>query len=138
VKEAPKKEEVPHKEIVDKIISAAAEVSRILGPCFEKSVYTIALAKEFKLRKMSFLMEKLVKIPYKGIIVGNNKLDFLVEDKIVVMLKVEKEIDSIMRGELGSYLRIIKKPVGMIINFAQPKLDIDIIIGGGAPQQMKQ
>ena len=74
-------------EISEKIIGAAIEVHRILGPGLLESVYEQALCHELHLRVISFTRQQSVPIPYKGIRLGTDlRLDLLVEDKVIVDL----------------------------------------------------
>ncbi|MFH2031520.1 MAG: GxxExxY protein [Bacteroidota bacterium] len=105
-------------EISEKIIGAAIEVHRILGPGLLESVYEDALCHEFYLRGLRFVRQQSVPIPYKGIKLGTDlRLDLLVEDKVIVDLKAKDKLSPIDKPKLLTYLRLIDKHLGLIINF---------------------
>ena len=105
-------------EISGKIIGAAIEVHRILGPGRLESVYEDALCHELHLRGLQFKRQQSVPIPYKGIKLGTDlRLDLLVEDKVIVDLKAKGELSTIDKPKLLTYLRLSDKYSGLIINF---------------------
>jgi GxxExxY protein len=112
----------PHSDLTEEIISAAIEVHRELGSAYKETVYQLALAHEFKLRQMPFEREKTITVTYKDIVVGTHKLDFLVEDKVVIELKVATAILDVHVSQILSYLAASKNKVGLILNFAEQRL----------------
>ena len=70
-----------------RVIGAAIEVHRTLGPGYLEYVYEEALACEFKIRNILFERQKVISIRYKDLEVGKHQLDFLVNDQLVVELK---------------------------------------------------
>ncbi|MEY3867312.1 MAG: GxxExxY protein [Microcoleaceae cyanobacterium] len=99
------------------VIGAAIEVHRDLGPGFLESVYEEALAFEFKLRGIGFQRQKIININYKGYGVGEGRLDFLVEDILVVELKAIQVVPPIEKARVVSYLKMTKLPLALLINF---------------------
>jgi GxxExxY protein len=112
----------PHTQITEKIISAAIEVHKILGPAYNEPIYQAALAHEFNLRQIPYVREKWIDVSYKGIIVGKYRLDFLVDDVILVELKAVSALSDVHLSQMLSYLQATSKKVGLIINFAQLRL----------------
>ncbi len=105
-------------EVSEKIIGAAIEVHRILGPGLLESVYEDALCHELHLRGLQFRKQQSIPIPYKGIKLGTDlRLDLLVEDKVIVDLKAKEELSMIDKPKLLTYLRLSDKHLGLIINF---------------------
>ncbi|MFC1851625.1 GxxExxY protein [candidate division CSSED10-310 bacterium] len=105
-------------EISEKIIGAAIEVHRILGPGLLESIYEEALCYELHSRGVKFVRQQSVPIPFKGIKLGTDlRLDFLVENKVIVDLKAKEKLSSIDEPQLLTYLRLSKKRLGLIINF---------------------
>jgi GxxExxY protein len=105
-------------EISEKIIGAAIEVHRVLGPGLLESVYEDALCHELNLRKIRFARQQSVPIPYKGIKLGTDlRLDLLVEKKVIVELKAKKKLSEIDKPKLLTYLRPSGTHLGLIINF---------------------
>lgn len=105
-------------EISKKIIGAAIEVHRVLGPGLLESIYEDALCHELNLRGIHFLRQKSVPIPYKGIKLKSDlRLDLLVENKVIVDLKAKEKLSPIDKPKLLSYLRLSENHLGLIINF---------------------
>jgi len=105
-------------EISEKIIGAAIEVHRILGPGLLESVYEEALCHELHLRGLKFVRQQSVPIPFKGIKLGTDlRLDLLVEDRVIVDLKAKETLSPIDKPQLLTYLRLSEKHLGLIINF---------------------
>lgn len=116
-------QDYPEKELTHEIIGAAIEVHRILGPGLLESVYVNCLAKEFNLRNIPFEIEKPLPVEYKGISVDcGYRLDFLVNNKVVVELKAVEKIDPVHEAQLLTYLRLTGCKIGLIINFNVPIL----------------
>ena len=105
-------------EISEKIIGAAIEVHRILGPGLLESVYEEALCHELHLRGLKFVRQQSVPIPFKGIRLGTDlRLDLLIEDKVIVDLKAKEKLSPIDKPKLLTYLRLSDVHLGLILNF---------------------
>ncbi|MFP4014312.1 MAG: GxxExxY protein [Chitinispirillaceae bacterium] len=105
-------------KITEKIIGAAIEVHRVLGPGLLESVYEEALCHEFYLRGIKFLRQQKVPIPYKEIKLGTDlRLDLIVEEKVIIDLKAKDTVTAIDRQKLLTYLCLSEKKLGLIINF---------------------
>ncbi len=77
-----------------------------------------ALCHELYLRGLRFVRQQSVPIPYKGIKLGTDlRLDLLVEEKVIVDLKAKEKLSPIDKPKLLTYLRLIDKHLGLIINF---------------------
>ncbi|CAG0947513.1 hypothetical protein ANRL1_04210 [Anaerolineae bacterium] len=114
--------DAPHKDLTAKIIEAAIEVHRVLGPGFLEAVYEEALAHEFDLRAIPYERQKPIPIPYKDIVAGQHRLDLMVDGKVVVELKAVKDFEDIHIATILSYLRSTRTNVGLLINFNKPRL----------------
>jgi len=115
-------------ELSSKIIGAAIEVHRELGPGFLENIYEEALKIEFSGRNLYFDSQKEIKIKYLGTEIGTHRLDLLVEKKIIVELKAVKEFSDIHFAQLRSYLRATGLKVGLLLNFAKPTLEIKRLV----------
>lgn len=105
------------------IIQAAIEVHRTLGPGLLESVYRPCLMYELRQRHLSFVAEQLVPLCYKGVILESAyRSDLLVEDQIVVEVKAIEVVLPVHEAQLLSYLRLMNKPLGLLINFNVPLL----------------
>ena len=101
-----------------KIIGCAMEVYKQLGPGLLESVYEQALIQELKLNDIPADSQVEIKVNYKGInITDNLRLDLLVDDSVIVELKSVEELKPIHHKQLLTYLRLMNKKVGLLINF---------------------
>lgn len=109
--------------ITDKVIGAAIEVHKNLGPGLLESAYQTCLAHEMKLRGIQFEKEKPLPIMYKGVQMDMvYRLDFLVEKKVILKLKAVREFDVIHQAQLLSYLKLSNLKLGLLINFNVKRL----------------
>ena len=109
-------------ELARIVIGAAIEVHRHLGPGLPDAVYEAAMVVELNLRGVQFEKQKIVDIFYKGVHVGKGKIDLLIAGKLVVELKSCDSITPVFRLQTRSYMRIIRQPLGLLINFDVPLL----------------
>jgi GxxExxY protein len=99
------------------VVDAAIEVHRALGPGFLESVYEEAMAHELQLRGIPFVRQSPVAISYKGHLVGQGKLDFLIDARLVVDLKAVECFAPIHTAKMISYLKTTRLQLGLLINF---------------------
>ncbi len=119
-----KNEKYEFESISNKIIGAAIEVHKRLGPGFVEIIYHNALKYELNLQNIPFETEKGIEIYYKDKLVGLHRLDLLVNNEIVVELKAMKDILSGHISQVVSYLKATKIKTGLILNFSKPRLEI--------------
>jgi len=100
-----------------RIIGAAIEVHRHLGPGLLESIYRRALAYELQQQGMTVWQEKLVTVTYKGLEIDGQRLDLLVEPGVIVELKTVGQILPIHEAQLLSYLKSTGLRLGLLINF---------------------
>ena len=115
----------PSQEVDDlarKVIGAAIEVHRALGPGYLESVYEEALAYEIGLNNIPYERQKSVKVAYKGHSVGEGKLDLLIAKILPVELKAVDALAPIHQAQLISYLKMTGLQLGLLINFNVPLL----------------
>lgn len=117
-----------YKELTGEIIKSAFQVFNTLGCGFLEKVYENSLAWEIRLRGASIIQQKEYRVIYKRKDVGLYVPDLIVEDKVIVEIKAVERIDNIHRAQLLNYLRISCLRVGLIINFARPKLEYERLI----------
>jgi len=111
------KEKVTPRDLPEKIVSCAREVHFALGPGLLETTYEEALAHEFSLKGIRYLRQKEAKLSYKGKDIGWHRIDFLVEDAVVVELKSVEKLHGIHEAQLVSCLRSLRKKAGLLINF---------------------
>jgi GxxExxY protein len=117
-----------YEELTEKIIGAAIEVHRALGPGLLESAYEECLCHELNLRGLRFLRQVSVPVKYKGINLDcGYQLDIIVEDIVILELKSIDHIASIHEAQLLTYMKLLTKPVGFIINFNVPVLRSGIV-----------
>ena len=115
------------KDLSGKIIRAAIEVHRALGPGLLESAYQACLARELALQEIPFEREVPLPVEYKGIEVDcGYRLDFLVDGKVIVELKATDAIHPIHEAQVLTYLKMTGCRVGLLINFNVPVLKAGI------------
>ena len=98
-------------------IGAAIEVHRHLGPGLPEIAYRKALAHELTLRGVECACEFPVPIIYKGLPVGDGRVDILVARRLVIEIKVVEVLSTVHRAQTIAYLQALKLPLGLLINF---------------------
>ena len=107
-----------HDEITFEIRGAVYDVYKVLGPGLLESVYEEALVYELEQRGLKVERQKQVPIIYKGNVLRTDlRLDLLVEDKVIVELKSVEEMKKVFGKHLLTYLRLMNKRVGLLVNF---------------------
>lgn len=105
-------------ELTYKVIGAAIEVHKQLGPGLLESVYQRCLKQEFYIRGISFISEMKVKSNYKGIeLEVDLRCDFLVENEIVLEIKSVEGILPVHEAQVYSYMKLLDRSKGILINF---------------------
>lgn len=110
------------KELSYKIMQAVFEVHNQLGPGYLEALYEEALAHEFSLQQIPFERQKIVPVVYKGNIIGQHRLDMVVNGEIILELKAVSELADIHKQQLLSYLKATNLPLGILINFGTPRV----------------
>jgi GxxExxY protein len=112
-----------HQELTHRIIAAAIEVHRNLGPGLLEVVYRLCLGIEFAANGLKFQTELPIPISYKNKTIDHCfRLDFLVENDVIIELKSLEKVLPVHEAQLLTYLRLAKKQVGLLINFNVPIL----------------
>ena len=109
-------------ELARRIIGAAIEVHKILGPGFLESIYSKAMEYELKVSGLFVEREKGILVPYKDIQIPGQRLDLLVGGRIIVELKAVETLAPIHEAQLISYLKATHLRLGLLINFRVPLL----------------
>jgi GxxExxY protein len=115
-------------ELSERIIGACIRVHRALGPGFLESIYEEALALEFAKAGMVAERQKPVLIFYDGKPIGEHRLDYMIEARVVLELKACKDIEDIHLAIARSYLKATVLPLALVINFAKPTLEIRRVV----------
>ena len=107
-------------ELIYEVRGAAMEVYNYFGPGLLESVYEKALVRELELRGLKVDTQLPVPIVYKDVVVGDElRLDILVEDELILELKSVEEFKPVYYKQLRTYLKLLNKEVGLIINFGE-------------------
>ena len=106
-----------HADITHEIIGAFYDVFNALGFGFVESVYANALPIALTRRGLGLEREKPLTVQYRGVLVGSFRADLLVEDKVIVEIKVADHITGRHERQTLNYLRASGIPVGLILNF---------------------
>ncbi len=110
-------------ELTSRIIAAAIEVHRHLGPGLLEIAYQTCLAAELEDRGIKYQREVVVPLTYKNRRLDCGfRVDFLIENSIVIELKSVEILLFVHESQILSYLRLMGKKVGLILNFNEPIL----------------
>jgi GxxExxY protein len=110
-----------------RIIGAAIDVHRILGPGLLESTYAACFAEGLRERKLRFRREVELPVRFKGRTLDQAyRIDFLVEELVVVELKAVASVENVFLSQLLTYLKHSGRPVGLLINF-----NVEVLTRGG-------
>jgi GxxExxY protein len=108
----------PTTKITEAIIGAAIEVHRVLGPGLLESAYQACLAYELVQREVGFTRQVPLPVTYRDVKIDcGYRLDFLVEGLVVVEIKSVERLAPIHSAQVITYLKLMKCPVGVLLNF---------------------
>ena len=116
-------EKYKHSELTSKIIGCAIEVHKHLGNGFQELIYQRALEIEFRLNGINAQREFVMPLYYKGEDIGSRRVDFFVEEKIMVELKAIIQLEDVHLAQAINYLEAYNLEVGLLINFGSKSLD---------------
>lgn len=122
------KHQLKAEELTGKILGAAIEVHKTLGPGYLEGVYGHALAVALEERGVRFIQEHEIDLSFHDRPVGLHRLDFLVEDLVVLELKAVEKLAPVHISQLRSYLISSQKQIGLLLNFNEPLLSIKRVI----------
>ena len=112
-----------HEELTERVIGAAIEVHRALGPGLLESAYEECLCHEFNLRGISFHRQVPLPVEYKGIKLDcGYRLDLIVDGVLIIEIKCLEHVLPVHEAQLLTYLKMTGKRVGLILNFNVPVL----------------
>lgn len=123
-----KEKDLLYRETTQDIIDSAYKVHNALGCGLLEKVYGNALIWDLELKKKKVIAQQSYKVLYREKEVGTYYADLVVEEKVIVEVKSVEQIDDVHRAQLLNYLRISGLRVGLIINFARPKLEYERLV----------
>ena len=109
-------------ELTERIIGAAIEVHRVLGPGLLESVYEEAFCRELEIREIPFKRQVAVDIDYKSKIISGQRIDLIVDESVVIELKSARNLPEVSSAQTLSYLRATGLKRGLLINFGNSRL----------------
>lgn len=124
--------EFGNEELSSRVIGAAIAVHTALGPGFIESVYENALAVELTARGIRFEQQKVILIRHRDVVVGEHRLDMLVEELLFVELKAVSALEDIFFAIGRSQMKAAGIRDGLLLNFATMPLTIKRIGPGGS------
>ena len=111
-----------HEDLTYKIIGCAMEVHQYLGNGFQEVVYQRALAIEMKMQGIEFSREFEMKLSYKGYDIGTRRVDFFVDEKIMVEIKAVINLEDVHLAQAMNYVEAYNLEIGLLINFGAKSL----------------
>ena len=112
-----------HQDLTEKIIGAAIELHATLGSGLLESAYAKCLKREMELRGLRVEKEVVLPVRYKGVTAETGyRIDFIVDEKVIVELKAVEALNNVHRAQILTYLKLSGLRVGLIFNFHSPKL----------------
>ncbi|MES2765612.1 MAG: GxxExxY protein [Bacteroidota bacterium] len=126
-----------YEELTRKIIGCAMKVHSTLGNGFQEVIYQRALDIEMKKQAIEFVREMEMPIYYDGIVIGTRRVDFFVQDIIMVELKAIVELNDLHLAQTQNYLEAYNLPIGLLLNFGSKSLTFKRIYNTKHPENKK-
>ena len=111
-----------HKDLTRKIIGCAMEVYKHMGNGFQEVIYQRALAIEMQIQDIEFSREHEMQLQYKSHDIGTRRVDFFVQDKIMVEIKSVINLEDIHLAQAMNYVEAYNLKIGLLINFGSKSL----------------
>jgi len=127
-----------YSDLTGKIIGAALEVHKILGNGFQEVIYQRALAIEFEANNLFFTREFEMPVDYKGREIGTRRVDFFVENKVMVEIKAVIKLEDVHLAQAINYLEAYKLEIGLLINFGAKSLEFKRVMKKKSGTTMKE
>jgi len=112
-----------HEELTHKIIGCAMKVHSTLGNGFQEVIYQRALAIEMNKQGLNFQREMEMSIYYEGFDIGTRRVDFFVENVIMLELKAVIKLEDVHLAQAMNYCQAYDLPIGLLINFGSKSLE---------------
>lgn len=126
-----------HEKITHNIIGCAMKAHSTLGNGFQEVIYQRALAIEFKKQGLAFQREMEMDIRYEGQHIGTRRIDFFVEEQIMVELKALIELEDVHLAQAMNYCQAYNLPIGLLINFGSKSLQFKRVYNVSHPENKK-
>jgi GxxExxY protein len=104
-------------DLIHRTIGCCITVHRALGPGLLERVYTAAVRLELEAEGIAFEKEKRYPVYYRDRLLCEHRIDLVVANQLVLEIKAVEQLASVHRGQVRTYLRVSKLPVGLLVNF---------------------
>jgi GxxExxY protein len=125
---------VKHEALTHKIIGCAMKVHSTLGNGFQEVIYQRALAIEMEKQGLGFQREMEMTIFYEGFDIGTRRVDFFVENTIMLELKATIKLEEVHLAQAMNYCEAYKLPTGLLINFGSKSLEFKRVYNLSHPE----
>ena len=123
-----------HEELTHKIIGCAMKVHSTLGNGFQEVIYQRALAIEMEKQELGFQREMEMDIYYEERNIGTRRVDFFVENKIMVELKAVIKLEDTHLAQAMNYCQAYNLPIGLLINFGARSMEFKRVYNVNHPE----
>jgi GxxExxY protein len=123
-----------YSDITKKIIGSAMKVHSTLGSGFQEIIYQRALKLEFDKNNLRSAREVEMQIYYDGVEIGTRRVDFLVEDTVIVEIKAVTQLEDVHLAQAINYLEASNMKIGLLINFGNKSLEFKRLINNPKKQ----
>ncbi|MDO9154835.1 MAG: GxxExxY protein [Paludibacter sp.] len=123
-----------YEELTHRIIGCAMKVHSTLGNGFQEVIYQRALAIEMEKQGLGFQREMGMTIFYEGIDIGTRRVDFFVEDNIMVEIKALIKLEEVHLAQAMNYCQAYNLPIGLLINFGAKSLEFKRVYNVNHPE----
>ena len=123
-----------YEELTHRIIGCAMKVHSILGNGFQEVIYQRAMAIEMDKQGLRFEREMEMPIYYDGIDIGTRRVDFFVEDFVMVELKAIIGLDDVHLAQAMNYCQAYNLPIGLLINFGAKSMEFKRVYNVNHPE----
>jgi GxxExxY protein len=123
-----------YEDLTKKIIGCAMKVHTALGNGFQEVIYQRALAIEMEKQGLNFQREMEMSIFYEGIHIGTRRVDFFVEENIMVELKAIIKLEDVHLAQAMNYCQAYNLPIGLLINFGSRSLEFKRVYNVNHPE----
>jgi GxxExxY protein len=120
-----------HEALTHQIIGLAMKIHSTIGMGFQEVIYQRCLKIEFEKEDVLYVREFEMPVMYEGTQVGTRRVDFLVDQKVMVEIKAVSELTDIHLAQAKNYLEAYELESGLLINFGSPSLEFKRLFGKG-------
>lgn len=120
--------EIVYKELSYKIIGVAMEVHKELGYGYLEKVYENAMMVLFQEKEINAQQHRELNVIFRGTEIGKYIADILVEDRVIIELRVATAIKDIHKAQVANYLKTTGLKLGIIINFGKENLEFERVV----------